>query len=365
MESNTILNVYFNFDEIKSNVIRRVSYEAIEKDGVIFGGAVRDMMIADVYSKRYTDYLRTKKERYNAKKFWNAKNHPETSARTLVPDDVDIYFSSSNNADRFIQHLRELCETERILFDIKGTHDDPSDTGRNYGMMLNVQKATLTIQVGAIPFVCRAYDIYVDIDIISPNYPIIMQPPFCNLDFLCNGFIKTKFGILYSNDTGTYIDRLPELQRTAEILKIQQDMVEFKTNFCRYETIRRKELGTMCKNRSAFKRINKLLAKKHFPWTICNLPLKMAISEAVSEEYCSICLDHFKPKDRHTYIETIDAEGTPVKSSMTHTDCIMTYLAKQLQDAERQHLDDKDKFSYVCPLRHPIDFTQCSYDYKL
>lgn len=338
----------------------------LESDGIIFGGAVRDMIICEEYAKRYHENLRSKKERFRAKNFWNTSIHPETAARTLVPRDIDVYFSNRESSDNFIRELQLLCEMSKIDFVIENTADDPSNTDRTYGAMLYVQKATLTHTVGFIPFLHRGFDITVEIDIVTSRYPISLQPPFKNVDFLCNGFIKTKHGIMYSQHTGTYIDKLSQIERTAEILKIQQDMLEFKTNFCRFEGTKH-NLSTLGKNCYAYKRISKLLSKKQFPWTICNLPLKtQTVSSPDSDHTCCICLDDLAVGERFVHTETTNAEQQKVKASISHISCMLQYLDAQMDEALIvQRLDKKDKFTFVCPAaRSPIDFTKCSCEYK-
>ena len=104
------LDIYF--PEIKSNAHSMITNIAIDNDGVLFGGAVRDLIISHHYSALYNNYLRTKKERYNRKKFWDTNEHPETAARTLVADDLDIYFEDTTKSSKFIDDLYSICHKE-------------------------------------------------------------------------------------------------------------------------------------------------------------------------------------------------------------------------------------------------------------
>lgn len=352
--------------DVKRNIMNMIEREALDNDGIIFGGAVRDAMISEEYAHRYRRHLQANKERYNSKKFWNTRVHPETAARTLVPRDIDIFFdyNKKNNMDRFISALQEMCNAEHINMDIERSEDDPANANR-YGRMLNVQKITLTMLVGRIPFMFRGYEIVIDVDIVIPNYSIMMQPPFCNLDFLCNGFIKTKHGVMYSTDTGTYMDTLTNMERTVEVLKIQQDMMDFKTNFCRYEKIKARDISTFGKNAYALKRIQKLLGKEEFPWTICNLPFELTqtTDQDLTTE-CTICCCQFQLKETLAITTTLKDEKE-IRTSVTHTDCLMKYLVHQ--DHKAAHVDflvDRDEFVFKCPMRTVIDFTKCSCEYK-
>jgi hypothetical protein len=343
-----------------------ITYKAFDHDGVIFGGAVRDTMIADAYTKKYYAYLSSKKERFQSKKFWDINYHPETAARTLVPRDLDICFEDRTKSDNFIMELDKLAREEQMDFFVtESSALNPTDTDCSYAQFLHVRKVTLTSRIGQIPLLGRGYSISIDIDIVSPRYKVMMQAPFNNLDFLCNGFIKTKHGIMYSQNTGTYIDKLSDIDRTAEILKIQQDMLLFKTHMCKFEKIKQYQLSRFGKNKNAFKRVHKLLSKETFEWTIENLPFK--ITKTVDRDCygdCCICFDKLEVNDTITYMPVKTAESAEVRSSITHKKCILEYLVKQQEDAVRDNLQSKDEFSFICPMRHTIDFTSCSCTYK-
>lgn len=350
--------------DAKQQIMYMIERDALDNDGIIFGGAVRDTIISQEYAKRYRQYLRENKMRFNSKKFWDVSVHPETAARTLVPDDLDIYFDQVENVGKFLRSLQEKCNEEHIELRVEKTNDDPSTITR-YGRFIDVQKVSLTMYIGKVPFISHGYELTINVDVVTPYYRVLIQPPFNNLDFLCNGFIKTKYGITYSKDTGTYIDALSDMERTVEILKIQQDMIQFKTNFCRYEKIRHRDIGTFSKNSYACKRIHKLLSKTEFPWTICNLPFEIVqTTESNLGQTCSICLSDLEEEESMAITSTLK-EDVKIRTSVNHVHCLMSYLIKQNCEGEQvEMLSEKDPFVFKCPMRTTIDFTRCTCAYK-
>lgn len=334
-------------------------------DGIIFGGAVRDEIIADHYIQKYNAFIKSNKIRYNHRKFWDITHHPESAARTLVADDVDIFFSNTQDSNNFINVLTRLCEEERVSIVIQQNDaDDPANNPRRYSQILNVQKITLTIPVGSIPFTFRGYDIVLDIDIVTPLFNIEIQPPFRNVDFLCNVFIKTKFGLVLSNYTGIYLDNLSAFDRANESIKIMNDMIQFKTYFCRFEKYRFTQPGTFKYHKFAFKRINKLLKKETFKWSICNLPFDIrapTIEETHGE--CCICITKLNDKDRVAAVSVIKNDEK-ITCSCSHLSCFMQYLNHQYDEALHDYtMHNNAEFSFKCPVRTPIDLTKCTYDY--
>jgi hypothetical protein len=365
--ADSVHHVDINTTKVKQITFNMIERRAFKNDGIIFGGAVRDGIISEHYSKKYRNYAQGDKHLLHNKQFWDTSVHPESAARTLVPDDMDIYFSCKQDSEFFIESLHSMCEEEHVRISTKTSKDDISNRLSKYSRMLDVQQLTLTMKAGNIPFVFSGYNIEINIDVVTPTYPIMMQPPFRNLDFLCNGFLRTKHGVFYSENTGTYIDKLTEIEKTAEVLKIQQDMIQFKTNICKFENIKQKDISTFHRNKCAFKRIHKLLKKETFEWTICNLPFELRkATEEHLESVCFVCQSQFVEQDILAIVSTTK-NGEKIPCSTTHKNCLMRYLEHQYEDAcnitSINYVHEDDKFIYKCPIRTPIDFTTCPCEY--
>ena len=102
-----------------------------------------------------------------------------------------------------------------------------------------------------------------------------LEPPFNNLDMLCNGFIMDKNGIHYSTTTGTYMDDLDIKDRKKEIARITLDIYECKTELTTYGGLKIEEPYIVG-------RVIKMMNRK-FGWTIINAPF------AFTHKYFTCC----------------------------------------------------------------------------
>ena len=78
------------------NIIKR---SGLTEGGIIYGGMVRDEILATYYKELYDTYVEENKiiDPYH-EKFWNPNFHPETNKRLIIPNDIDIYFMLNYNS---------------------------------------------------------------------------------------------------------------------------------------------------------------------------------------------------------------------------------------------------------------------------
>lgn len=224
-----------------------------EYNGIIYGGYVRDKMIKDYYTELYytSGYLK--------KDFNNNKIAKSLIKRTIEPNDMDIYFKNKIIADNFIEELGtygNITITRNNDFTYTGIYS----LIRHKEVSLNINDKTLI------------FDISYPLENME-NECNELEPPFNNLDMLCNGFIMDNKGIRYSNTTGTYIDDLI-YDRKKEITKIRLDIYEMKTSLIR---------GLKIEEPYIIKRIYKMIERK-FSWTIINTPFII-----IKNNYDCIC----------------------------------------------------------------------------
>lgn len=221
-----------------------MSYEDIERvayayNGVVYGGYIRDKMIATYYTQNY--YLKGNAE----SDFYNAKIHKSSVRRMTAPNDIDIYFKRQEIADRFIDELHSFGDVLVVR------NNDATYTGI-YSLIKHKQlivDSRLTIDI-SYPYANTEKECE---DI---------EPPFNNLDMLCNGFVKDANGIRYSSTTGTYIDDLDEVERKREIARITLDMYEMKTELTG---------GLKIEEPYIVGRVVKMINRR-FSWHIVNAP---------------------------------------------------------------------------------------------
>lgn len=232
---------------------------AFDYDGIIYGGYVRDEMISTYYTQNF--YMSGNV----INDFNNPKIHKSSIKRMITPNDIDIYFKSQEIADKFIDELQSYGD----ILTIK--NNDFTYTGiysliKHKQLILISGKSNLTIDV---------------------SYPHEntekecedIEPPFNNLDMLCNGFIKDKNGVRYSSTTGTYIDDLDINDRKREIARITLDIYEMKTELVD---------GLKIEEPYIVGRVMKMLNRR-FSWNITNAPFVYMKKEIT----CKCCNETF------------------------------------------------------------------------
>jgi len=230
-------------------------------NGVIYGGYVRDKMIKDYYTELYYTYG------YLEKDFNNLKIAKSLIKRTIIPNDMDIYFKSKKEAKNFIEELGTYGEVLIIK------NNDFTYTG--IFSLIEHREISLIIDNKTLIF--------------DVSYPLSnmedecneLEPPFNNLDMLCNGFIMDNKGIRYSKTTGAYIDYLG-YERKKEIAKIRFDIYEMKTSLIR---------GLKIEEPYLIRRISKMINRK-FGWIIVNTPF--IIIKNNDECICKKCNEYSK-----------------------------------------------------------------------
>ena len=216
--------------QCKRLAFEKLKHTGLDNNGTIFGGFVRDEYI----SEYYTDKFKREHNREDmnigeyCERYWNEEFSPETKARILMPKDMDISFKTREEADKFINELRSIPEFSKIWI----TSSNTSEYSRCMQDSLeSIQHISIDMHYGREPFLSRGRLIKIDIDIVVPINKNI-EPPFDNLDMLCNGFILTKEGKRFSKNTGTIIDMYSDYERAVVTPQILRDMLNFKTYIC-------------------------------------------------------------------------------------------------------------------------------------
>ena len=160
-----------------------VSYTDIEKvvydfDGIIYGGYIRDTMISKYYSDLFYAYG------YKDKDFHNIKIAKSSSKRILQPKDMDIFFKSKKISANFIEELSTFGDIQKKI------NNDFTYTGI-YSLIEHKQIILILENGKELMFdVSYPYE-------NTENECKDIEPPFNNLDMLCNGFIMDINGIRY------------------------------------------------------------------------------------------------------------------------------------------------------------------------
>ena len=102
----------FNIAEETLAMHNDIIQNAIENNGIIFGGAVRNKIIRDHHNYKFNEYINDNS--FNAKglidyksEYWNDEIHHESKARTIISNDIDIYFKDKYDYEQFRNFMRQ------------------------------------------------------------------------------------------------------------------------------------------------------------------------------------------------------------------------------------------------------------------
>jgi hypothetical protein len=362
--------------EFSKNYVTKVIYDrAIRKaydcDGIIFGGAVRDKVIANHYTDVYNSQC---KDIYDYKKFWNKQVHPESVHRVIVPKDLDICVETEGAAKTLAYEIKNLITSDFGVSNVKSTFNYSMTPEKYFNFPIaSLTKLTFEVTVGAIPYISKGVVLNLNFDIVVPHNRNI-QPPFKKLDMLCNAFVMSKTGgITLSRHTGTVMDKMSLIKRKKIEVKILTDIIAFKTDFCldysKYTRERVNYFRVMKYNTDVFARLENMTLKEQ-PWIIRNLPFEMEVESAGCKETCCVCLAGFKKMSVKVsvYITGSD-KNSKVSGGNMHSECLFRYMKNQI-DEEKSEVANlmyintpleefkNREFCFKCPVRNRIDFVE-------
>jgi hypothetical protein len=343
--------------KVKRGGYTKLEELAFQNSGIIYGGYVRDNLIFEESKERFCNkFPGNAGNAGNASKYWDKTFSPETSNRLLVPNDMDVCFYSSDDADNFISEVQRVREFDRVFI------NDATNKKYYSPMIHNVKHMIIHMTIGRIPFLTPGVTAMIAVDVVIPKANIMREPPFNNLDMLCNGFIKTKDGVRLSKNTGTVIDFYSEVKRMKVSAGIVSDMVQSKTYMCFSKSLA-VETSAYNFNLIAMRRVMKLYSKG---WTFPNMPFKIEdFQDGETDTSCCICSVDFEEGDQLSYTMT-HKNGVDLPCAKMHNKCFMKYLNHQRMEAPANIPydagNDEDAFVFKCPYRNPVDFRNCIMD---
>lgn len=295
-----------------------IKFIGVRRDGIIFGGMVRDEIIATHYKSLFDEHCSSNISIY--KKFWNMNYHVETIKRTLVPNDMDIYFQSNENAEIFITALESYART------FNGSIVVSNSLLYGFGENLSHRKIYIKLFIGRTP-VYNGTLLKLNIDVIINNRAEIIEPPFNNGDFTCNLFVMSKtnednYEIRLSKNTGTKLDRMSFIRKSNLQAKIMNELILGNTEFIR----------TSIANDSEYingMRILKMLDKN---MKITNLQFR-EVETATADETCDICQMTIQTENPvGPFIELLTNKHS---INVMHKSCFLKYLKTEVYKKNR------------------------------
>lgn len=335
----TIKVIYYK--ELRA-LINRIKEIGLKNKGIIFGGLVRCDIIGSYYKKEYF------KKELNPNNYWDKEYDIVTNKRTIIPNDMDIYFKDEASVNYFISAITTLINTFRGNIRIINNNNKYISIKNN----INHKKAYISLRIGttlSFPGIPLKFNI----DILYKNDDSLIEPPFFNLDFLSNIFLMEKINgsniIRISNCSGTPIDDMTYYDKCKISNTIMTDIINGKTSFVRnFESYYSESINCY--------RIMRMI---EYEWDIINLPFKIIKKEdiTISNEICCICQyiidinEENKIVEMNTYI---------TKSYYLHYNCFMKHLKSE---NNKKYINrETNSIECRCPMRNPFNFKKC---YKL
>lgn len=183
-----------NMGGMSWNMFIHIKDCAINNDGVVFGGAVRDLILhntaAEAFYKKVADGL------YSESDYTDVHKDKETLDRFILPQDVDVVFYSNQDVKKF---KKALDKADLVV--VNESH--PACPKRYFSTFPEGwlhSKWTLRIKLPLmVRNYTRAFDIPTyEVDVIFPDPSTTvmvntnMLPPFGVVDFECNALVIQK-----------------------------------------------------------------------------------------------------------------------------------------------------------------------------
>lgn len=222
----------------------------IENDGVVFGGAVRDMISRDNASREFMKWKNDQTSDWMLL-YSDITNHPESADRVMMPKDIDAVIHHTK-----LEKLLEVIKKNNFTVRLKWVRDAknylpnisvPVGSINHYRYVIRPKTAIHFKELSPeiLSFInseCRESIHHImnmassikgiDMDLMVVMNDESYDPPFSNLDFECNGLVLTKHGIRLSK---YLLDSLLGAGRNRRcdplliqeyIAKIQKDIID-------------------------------------------------------------------------------------------------------------------------------------------
>jgi hypothetical protein len=338
--------VSINGNKEKRAIFTNIKMIGIDEDGIVYGGMVRDEIIATHYKSLFDEFVKPMTHKpYD--KFWNKNFHRESIKRLLIPEDMDIYFKNNEQANAFIRKITAYASEFNGHLNV---HNASRTIGLSYVQGNNFAHKIVRI-VFRLGRTCTfiGYKIDVKIDMIINLSEQELEPPFNCADFTSNIFVMAKtspnnYEIRLSKNTGTPLDTMPfVLKRRAE-MQIIENMIAGKIEFIRnVESISAECINGM--------RILKMMLKTSHLYQITNL-LFREITIAPCEQKCDICLETINDEMMGSFIEITTNKHA---CNVMHKSCFISYLTKEIATRNRNALGN---IECRCTRRNAFNFKE-------
>ena len=330
-------------------LINKLKQIGLNSNGIIFGGLVRSDIIGCYYRKEFF------KKKLDNSKYWDTNYDIQTNKRTIIPNDMDIYFKNEENVNKYVIAINNYVKQFKGSLKIV---DNCSRHLRYLSLNNNIchKKIYIDIKIGfTINYSGIRIKYNIDILYLNNTDSILedkyIEPPFNNLDFLCNIFLMERINnnniVRISNCSGTPIDKMNYYDKAKITNNIMNDIINGKTSFVR----------NVENNNSEFINSYRIIKMLEYGWNIINLPFNIIkISDITeSEEYkCCICQDIF---DKSCENKVFEINTYKTKSYYLHYNCFINHL--KAENRKKYINTETNLIECRCPMRIPFNFKDC------
>lgn len=318
---------FVNANRMDWKAKKEVMEEVILAGGTVFGGAVRDWYIHDHFAKKFYEAAGDE----DAYRYGDAEFLPEFKDRLLRPNDIDAAIPA-RNVEKLVASLRKQGYMLTCVFrrDAKrylpNLHLDEGEVMHHRYKVCYVRRHLFAQMRSGFPsamveepafahilheaaeraealFAGQVNRCVFDLDLMATPNGFLVEPPFGDLDFECNGLLMNRDGMRLSKALTRMTVRSPMAynDRYTQVLK---DILARQANIVARGT---DDLPQY--------RLEKML--KH-GWTIGKFLTVKYIADADYDGHCIIC--HESLNEKHYKMRCCDARF--------HSKCLLDGLRK-------------------------------------
>ena len=351
-----IATISINLTKEKRRIYSLIKKCGIADNGIIYGGMVRDEIIATHYKEMFDKYIienpivNSNNNSYN-EKYWDPSFHEETNKRLIIPNDMDIYFDNNENAEKFINNIKIYSQQFNFNVYIRNIINTQT-TFYSIGQNISHKKIKLVFKLGRT-FVFKGIKIEINIDLIINNSPTstLMEPPFNNGDFTSNLFVMVKnhighYDIRLSKNTGTKLDEMNYVSKKRFEMNIIENLINGKIEIIRLSHDISSEYITGL-------RILKMITRE-YPFSILNALFKDVenINDIINDQDCDICQASIKNANE----KIIEINTNKRSKNYMHRSCFIQYLEKEIYN--KRYNETTNSIECRCTRRNLFNFKE-------
>tara|TARA_B100000795_G_C22797927_1_gene440325 strand:+ start:1226 stop:2227 length:1002 start_codon:yes stop_codon:yes gene_type:complete len=320
------LDYYFIREKELRAIIHNLKKTAFENNGILFGEVVLNNIISNYYKNLYMTNVELVKDK--TEKFWDASYDNKTAPRTIVSNNISIYFKHYTNVVNYMYFIK----SHKMMKIIKEVTSDTT-TLHNY-------KYIIRVSIGST-FIWDGYNIDINLNIIFKNIleSKSIEPPFNEPIFLNDTLIMTydSNGPRFSRNTGLEIDNMDLIEKNILFTELIKNICNFKTYIVSNENLENNNIA------------NKSIDMISNGWNISNMPFIIDKNIYYNDKYCCICLEIIDINDN---MSTIINNNGSIGCAL-HCRCLFNYITKKIYDDE----------NLVCPYKQYINFSSKNKEY--